>query len=259
MKTNSQLYVGQVSHRRSYPREHAFSYRLFMLYLDLDELPHLFDPFWFWSARKFNLAWFKRSDHMGDPRKPLSEVVKQRVKAQTGHYPKGPVRLLTHLRYFGYVINPVSFYFCFDENDQQIDAVVTEVHNTPWGEEHIYVLDTRDQAQSETSFRFRHDKAFHVSPFMDMAMQYSWQIAKPTDQLDVRISSHQDNNKIFGARLQLAREPVTHANLAKVLLGYPFMTLKVVLAIYYQALRLWLKRVPIFDHPPIASAKRYEK
>ncbi|MEZ5451088.1 MAG: DUF1365 family protein, partial [Thiolinea sp.] len=129
---HSRLYVGRVNHRRYTPRPHAFSYRLFMLYLDLDELPTLFKPYWLWSVDRPNLARFRRRDHLGDPQQPLSEAVRERIEQETGRRPAGPIRLLTHFSYFGYRFNPVSFYYCFDAADQQLEYIVAEVNNTPW-------------------------------------------------------------------------------------------------------------------------------
>jgi DUF1365 family protein len=112
------VYEGTVRHRRDAPVRHSFHYSIFMMYLDLAELPDLFRERWFWSPATPNLAWFRQSDHLGDPEKPLDQNVRDLVEAKTGHRPSGPIRLLTHLRYFGYGFNPVSFYFCFDSTDQ---------------------------------------------------------------------------------------------------------------------------------------------
>ena len=115
----SKLFVGQVRHRRFVPHEHAFNYNMFMMYLDLDELPNLFDRFLLWSAHHFNLAYFARKDHMGDEQQSLKQSVINLVKEKAGIEVDGPVRLLTHLRYFGYGFNPVSFYYCFDKQDKK--------------------------------------------------------------------------------------------------------------------------------------------
>ena len=126
----SKLYIGKVVHHRHSPIEHRFSYSLFMLYLDLDELPRLFDRYWFWSVKRFNFAQFRRQDHLVG-KECLKSTVLDFVETQTGNRPAGRVCVLTHLRYFGYVMNPVSFYYCFDATNQHILAIVAEVHNTP--------------------------------------------------------------------------------------------------------------------------------
>jgi DUF1365 family protein len=243
------IYVGRVKHRRYTPRAHQFEYRLFMLYLDLSELPALFSKFWFWSLERPNLAVFKRKDHLGDKQMPLDEAVRELVTQRTGHRPEGPIRLLTHLSYFGFRFNPVSFYYCFNKQDTALDYIVAEVNNTPWGEQHCYVLDAKKNRGSGELHRYAESKQFHVSPFLPMEMQYDWRFSFPGGKLSTYMQNFQDEKKIFDATLILDRKPITHAQLASVLLRFPFMTVKVVLAIYYQALRLLLKRTPIFDHP----------
>ncbi|MCW8799364.1 MAG: DUF1365 domain-containing protein, partial [Desulfobacter sp.] len=123
---NSCIYEGQVRHRRFSPRSHQFSYRLYLLYLDLEELPELFDRYWLWSARRPNLAWFRRKDYMGDSSVPLDTTIRKTIHNATGIQPEGPIRLLTQLRYFGYGFNPVSFYYCYDREDKQLQTIVAE-------------------------------------------------------------------------------------------------------------------------------------
>jgi len=246
---HSSLYVGQVRHRRLRPTPHAFEYRLFMLYLDLHELPELFARHWFWSDRRPNLAWFRRADHLGDPQQPLDTAVRDAVEQSGAPRPNGPIRLLTHLRYFGYCFNPVSFYFCFDERDQQVDTIVAEVNNTPWKQQYCYVLHGSSSDQTRKARRYQLDKRFHVSPFMDMDMRYDWRFSYPGERLAVHMENHTRTHKLFDATLSLQRRPIDSATLASALLRYPLMTARVTGAIYYQALRLWLKRTPFFLHP----------
>lgn len=246
---HSCLYAGQVRHRRQHPARHRFAYRLFMLYLDLDELPHVFQGRWLWSVTRPNVAWFNRPDHLGDARTPLAEAVRDLVTTETGRRPRGPIRLLTHLRYFGYGFNPVSFYYCFDDTGEQVDTIVAEVNNTPWNERHCYVLSAEQDLGRHGDRHFQLQKSFHVSPFMPMEIDYEWHFSKPDEELSVYMESYRDTGKIFDAALTLRRRPISSPALAGVLVRFPLMTMKVVGAIYYQALRLWLKRVPFFTHP----------
>jgi uncharacterized protein len=256
MTLNSCIYIGQVRHRRFEPRSHRFHYRLFMMYLDLSELEKVFKGRWFWSASRRALARFRREDHLGDPMVPLDVAVRDVVQAETGHRPEGPVRLLTHLRYFGYCFNPVSFYYCFDAGDGRVESIVAEVNNTPWGERHVYVLSADQPHDGVTGRNLELRKRFHVSPFMPMDIDYDWRFSEPADRLSVHMKNDRDGRHLFDATLRLERRPITTKNLASTLLRFPVMTLSVVAAIYFEALRLWLKRTPLFDHPVQPEAPR---
>jgi len=246
---HSALYFGRVRHRRFAPREHAFEYRLFMAYLDLAELERVFRGRWLWSARRPAPAWFRRADFLGDPRMPLDEAVRGRVAQATGRRPAGPIRMLTHLRYFGFAFNTVTFYYVFDDADKRVETIVAEVTNTPWNERHVYVLaDGSDEGRGSTR-RHRLAKRFHVSPFMPMEIDYDWRFSAPGETLSVHMENCRQGAKVFDATLALERRPLTGASLARALAFFPLMTAKVVVAIYWQALRLWAKRVPFHIHP----------
>ena len=250
MTLNSALYEGKVRHRRHWPVANQFHYRLFMLLLDLDELPQVFGLHPLWSLERSNLASFYRADHMGDPRIPLAQAVRSLVADRLNRAVTGPIRLLTHLRYGGYCFNPVSFYYCYDNRDQQVEAIVAEVHNTPWNEEHLYVFDRLDSLHPMTSWR-RHcfRKAFHVSPFMDMDIDYDWRFRLPGSRLNVHMIDNFNGDPIFDASLSLQRRDFTHSALTRILFFYPLMTLKVIAAIHWQALRLYLKGALVYTHP----------
>ncbi len=246
---HSALYLGSVRHRRFAPRAHAFEYRLFMAYLDLAELDRVFRGHWLWSAKRPALAWLKRSDYLGDPAVPLDQAVRDRVAQETGARPTGPIRMLTHLRYFGLCFNPVTFYYCFDATDKRVETIVAEITNTPWNERHAYVLtDALNEAPGSVR-RYRFGKRFHVSPFMDMAIDYDWRFNTPREALNVHMEDWQDGAKLFDATLTLERREIGSAALAHALIAFPLMTFKVIGGIYWQALRLWLKRVPFHTHP----------
>ena len=221
------------------------------MYLDLAELDELFRGRWLWSVRRPAPARFRRADHLGDVQQPLDESVRQLVANSGRHRPQGPIRLLTHLRYFGYVMNPVSFYFCFDGDARSVESVVAEVNNTPWGEQHCYVLDAGQfgSAGGSKGAARAVDKEFHVSPFLPMDLQYDWRVSEPEDALTISLGSHRGNEKLLQVTMRLARQEITTANLARALIRYPLMTHRVVAAIYWQALRLWWKRLPFYVHP----------
>jgi DUF1365 family protein len=243
------LYRGWIRHRRYAPREHEFRYPLFLAYLDLDQLDSVFAGRWLWSSRRPALARFDRRDHLGDPDVPLATAVRDLVAAETGRRPEGPIRLLTNLRYFGHCFNPVSFYYCFDAAGQNVETLVAEVHNTPWGERHCYVLAEADTPHGRTSIRYRSSKRFHVSPFMSMDMEYEWTTTVPGSRLVVNIENFESDTRLFDATLVLRRREISGRELARTLLRFPFMTVRVVLWIYWEAFRLWLKKTPFHPHP----------
>lgn len=261
---HSCIFQGFVRHRRFQPVSHSFHYSIFQMYLDLDELPDLFRPYPLWSAGAPAIAWFRREDHLGDPERDLAECVRDEVEQQTSVRPDGPIRLLTNLRYFGYVMNPVSYFYCFDRRDGRLQAVLAEVNNTPWGERHCYVIHKPVGRKSGASKTRWIRKAFHVSPFMQMQMRYRWQISEPGRRLAIHIANHSSaeetgadindtsgvsSSAVFDVTLSLCREEITGVALRRVLMRHPLMTAKVTAAIYWQALRLWWKRVPFVAHP----------
>lgn len=246
---HSCIYKGRVAHVRHLPFTHSFSYSIFMLYLDLSELPSLFDDRWFWSVDKRNIATFRRSDYLGDPAVSLDTAVREKVRETQGTLPDGPIRMLTHLRYFGHCFNPVSFYYCFDRAGEKVETIVAEVTNTPWRESHAYVLGEEKDLRDKEEKHFQLSKDFHVSPFIDMNQDYDWLISEPGDTNHIRMLNTQNGKPFFEADLQLNREEISGLSLAKLLLLRPPMTMKVVSAIYWQALKLRLKGAHFYTHP----------
>lgn len=247
------LYAGRVSHRRhgggDDPVSNRFEYRLFMVWLDLAELDTVFRGRWLWSTRRRNLAWLRREDHFGDPSQPLDTAVRDLVLQRTGQRPAGPIRMLTHLRYFGHCFNPVTFYYCYDQAGEHTETIVAEVSNTPWGERHCYVLPRSAARLRGPSQEFALDKQFHVSPFLPMETRYQWRFTEPDARLLVHLGNEQQGRHAFDATLTLERRDITRASLAAALLRFPFMTVQVVLLIYWQALKLKFKGARFYTHP----------
>lgn len=244
---NAALYTGTVWHARYAPRPHAFRYRLFMTWLDLDELDVAFGGRLAWSHRFPTLAWFRRADHFGPQGQALVETVRDTLEAKTGTRPTGPIRLLTQLRYFGFYINPISLYYCYDASDRYVEYVLAEVHNTPWNERHVYIWPGDVCRDPDSPYRCA--KAFHVSPFMEMDQVYRCRLNEPGDELAVHLENEQNGIVRFGAGMVMSRRSWNTSALTIILFSYPLMTVKIFLAIYFEAFRLWWKGLSFRPHP----------
>jgi DUF1365 family protein len=249
---NSCLYEGSVRHRRYGTPSDELHYRMFMVCLDLDELPGCFDGHPLWSARRPAPAWFRRADYLGDPRTPLAQSVRELVAERTGETPEGPIRLLTHLRYFGHSFNPVSFYYCYDRHGERVKAVVAHVTNTPWGERHAYVMPVAHTADHGTVKLIggQFAKALHVSPLMGMEHSYDWRLTEPGERLAVHIASKRpDGETVFDATLALERRELSGKQMSRALARHPFLTIRIIARIYGHALGLRVRGASYFPHP----------
>jgi len=251
-KLKSGIYQGTVKHRRFTPKSHEFQYSVFMMYLDLNELDTVFSLNRFWSKKSWNLAYFNRNDYLGDTTKSLEQCIRARLAIDIDRSIQGPIRVLTNLRYFGFIINPITIYYCFDE-DEKLQAMVLEVTNTPWKERVQYVLDCDPTNHTQ---RIKFEKSMHVSPFHPMSHFYDWRSSTP----DKRLTVHMKNKEIgegeaivFDATLSLQRTEITSGSLGGILLKHPFMTMKVGFGIYWQALKIAMKGIPFYSHPKNGS------
>ncbi|MBY6189519.1 DUF1365 domain-containing protein [Microbulbifer agarilyticus] len=241
----SGIYSGWIQHRRFAPREHRFRYRGFMMFAFLDELPEILAQTRLWSRSKLAPARFCREDFYGDPEVSLDEAVRARVAEELGERPQGPIAFLANWRYLGYNMNPISIYYCFDRSGEQVESLLVDVHNTPWNERHGYVLPVSGGRVQKAIF----DKTLHVSPFMPCNQAYHWRSTTPGKHLTVSIRSVQEGECVFDACMALEREEISASSLIRKLIQYPLFTVKVIGAIYWEALKLLIKRVPLYSHP----------
>lgn len=246
----SAIYSGCLEHHRRSPRPHRFSYRHRLFYLDLDEMDGLLDASWLWRRGAFWPVSFHRADYLGDRAVPLKRAVLDLVETRLGRRPEGPVRMLTHLRTFGYAFNPVTFYYCYAADGTTLEALAAEITNTPWNERHAYVIDA-DRNGAFAAF----EKVFHVSPFFGMDQSYRWAFTLPGETLTVSMVNVEQGREVFSASLKMRRRPLTRASLASLIVRQPLAPLGVIGAIYWQALRLRLKGTPYFEHPSRTDAR----
>jgi hypothetical protein len=243
----SAIYSGTLRHRRFEPARHAFTYPLFMAYLDIDRIPELMQVSPFTSYGNFNWASFHERDHFGDRTLPLRQRLTANAADQGIRLPEGPIFLLTHLRYLGYNFNPISLYYCYSL-DGRLDAVLAEVNST-FGESHNYWLSSANQVSSPNSWTYRCPKMMHVSPFMPMSLDYRFVLPPPGERLVAHMNTLEGERSSFDATLRLRREPWNAASLHRALLRFPWVTTKVIAAIHWEALKLYRKKVPVFTHP----------
>jgi uncharacterized protein len=244
---DSALYIGKLRHRRFIPRQHGFSYPVYMAFLDIDQLAELMGVSPCSSYDRWNITAYYERDHFGAANLTLRERLAADATAHGLRLPDGQIFLLTHLRYLGYVFNPVSFYYCYDAAGN-LAMMMAEVNST-FGERHNYWLSASCERAATAAKRYSTPKEMHVSPFMSMELDYDWIFSPPGERLVAHMNILQNGKAFFDATLELQRRPWRATELHRALLSYPFMTLRVIAGIHWQALRLWLKNVPVFTQP----------
>jgi DUF1365 family protein len=249
----SSIYVGTLRHRRFTPVRHDFTYPLFMVFLEIDRLAELMRISPLASYNRCNLVSYDEREHFGDPRRPLRERLAEDAARNGVALGSGKIYLLTHLRFFNYSFNPVSFFYVAD-GAGGMRQVLAEVNNT-FGETHNYWLgpeqERHDRAEQSTGANKHYvfEKRFHVSPFMGMDQEYSWTFTPPEDQMQIQCINYQEGREVFDATLSLDRREWTRRELHRALRQFPWMTAKVVAAIHWQAMKLKFKGVPVVSHP----------
>lgn len=260
---HSAIYQGNLRHRRFFPKRHEFSYSSSLFYIDLDELPELFKGVRGWSLNRANFGCFRREDFLGDANVPLKEAVFSEVnkllasdKQSSLCCPNGPVRMLTNLRIWGFCFNPVTFYYLFNPGAEKPAMILAQVNNTPWNERHSYLIHC-DQKTGKANTQF--DKRFHVSPFNPLGMEYHWVSSVPAENLLVHMENHAGAENLtaisschMDATLTLKRQTWSKSLLQKILWLQPWAAIKVPVAIYWQAVRLFIKGVPVYPHQTIS-------
>ena len=233
------LYRGTLRHRRFDPVRHEFTYSLFMAFLDVDRMPEMTRIAPFLSLNRPNIASFYDADHFGDPRRPMRERVQEDAARNGIALPGGKMFLLTHLRSFGYAFNPISLFYCYNRAGA-LETVLAEVNNT-FGERKNYWITSPKH--------FRCPKEMHVSPFNKMELDYEFVLTDPGETLVVHMNTLDSGRHFFDATLSLEREEWSAKSLGMAMLRFPWMTAKVIGAIHWEALRLYLKKAPVYKHP----------
>lgn len=239
-------------HHRLEPKRRSFVYNVFMFAIDLDEINLLSKRFFLMSWNRFNAFSFSEKDHLFGRVKPIKEEVVNFVESQSV---QGVTRvvLITNLRTWGYNFNPVSFYFCYDKQDNPVCAVA-EVGNT-FGEQKLFFLGP-DTLQDKHAFRLRIKKYFYVSPFFEMDTEFDFDLAPPDDKIDIRINDFRNDKKIFLSSLVGVRKEMTNTRLLFYCFRFPFITLQIIFLIHWNAFILIMKRIKYFKKTDQAELQR---
>lgn len=248
MIANSCIYTANIMHARSEPMKRSFAYKVFMFYLDLDELDHIKKSIWLISKNRFNYFNFRDKDHIQIPNenphdsRQTKEHLIQYLRENNMTEPVGRILLLTNLATLGYQFNPVSFYFVFDQENNPLCSVV-EVGNT-YGEMKPFYID--NSSLEENTYRYQTKKLFYVSPFIEHDVDFNFELDIPREKLRLKIDDFKDDRRFFSAVLTGERKALTNSNVVKYALFFPIITLKVIGLIHWQAFKIWLKGIRYF-------------
>jgi DUF1365 family protein len=244
MEFRSSLFAGHVVHQRTRPKPHRLRYSVFYLALDLEEASSVGATLRFFSVNRFNLFSFHERDHGDGSSLPLLEQIRTKLRAEELDA-SGAIVLMTMPRMLGYAFNPLSLYFCY-RKDAELEAILYEVNNT-FGQRHTYLIPAI--ADADGLVRQESAKSLYVSPFLDTDMSYAFVTAPPKERVAISIIARDAQGPVLIARLLANRVPLADKTLLRTLLAFPFLTLKVVAAIHWEALRLWLKGVRLTARP----------
>ena len=243
------LYAGRVTHRRSRPRRHGFGYRVFYLLLDLNELDRLASTVRLFSRDRFNVLSFRSRDHGDGSEVPLHLQVEAMASAAGAAIEGGTIQILCMPRVFGYVFNPLSIYFCRDRTGR-LACLVYEVSNT-FGQRHSYVIPVnKPMADAADVVRQTCAKSFYVSPFLEMDLTYDFEVTPPGQRVGIAVTARDSAGPLLATAFAGGRRTLSSAAIVGVILAHPFLTMKVVTAIHWEALWLWTKGVKLRPRPP---------
>lgn len=246
---SSAVYEGTITHTRHDDIRHYFTYKIFMMYLDLSETAILekLHPLWSFSGKK-NLFYFRRRDYLDQKNSSLLDSIKNLIKKKGFSNQVSHVNMITHMRYMGYCYNPVTFYLVYKEKGDDVPLfIIVDINNTPWNERYPYVLKLNDSDKFPVRFNLK--KVFHVSPFYPMDLEYDWTFDFQKDKIEINMDTYKQGNRCFNAHLNLKRTELNKQVMTRLFFKYPCVTAKTMLAIYWQASKLFFKKATFYTHP----------